>query len=135
MDGNRCRGLYYGCLCLESDAVSSVYVLHGLKPWLIQRVSAVYIALFVIYCVFALTTAGDTGYLQWREWLFHPLNTIAVGLFIIALLLHAWVGMRDIILDYVHNTLIRMLALNLVIVVLISSGLWSAKILLLSVAI
>jgi succinate dehydrogenase / fumarate reductase, membrane anchor subunit len=114
--------------------VSSVYVLHGLRPWLIQRVSAVYIAIFIIYSVFSLATAGDAGYSQWREWLFHPFNTIAAGLFAIALLLHAWVGMRDIILDYVHNTLIRMLALSLVIVVLLSSGLWSAKILLLSVA-
>jgi len=115
--------------------VSSIYVLHGLRPWLIQRVSAVYIALFIIYSVFALATAGDAGYLQWREWLFHPVNTIAVGLFAIALLLHAWVGMRDIILDYVHNTLIRMMAFTLVMVVLISSGLWSAKILLLTVAV
>ncbi len=114
--------------------MSSIYVLHGLRPWLVQRVSAVYIALFVIYCVVAFATAGDAGYLQWRGWLFLPANTIAAGLFMVALLLHAWVGMRDIILDYVHNTLIRMLALSLVIVVLVSSGLWSAKILLLSAA-
>jgi succinate dehydrogenase / fumarate reductase membrane anchor subunit len=116
------------------DAVSSIYILHGLRPWLVQRVSAVYIALFVIYSVFAYASAGDTGYLQWREWLFHPANTIAAGLFAVALLLHAWVGMRDIILDYIHNALIRMIALTLVIIVLVSSGLWSAKILLLSVA-
>jgi succinate dehydrogenase / fumarate reductase membrane anchor subunit len=114
--------------------MSSVYVLHGLRPWLIQRVSAVYIALFVIYIGFTLATAGDIDYRGWQAWLFHPVNIIAVGLFVIALLLHAWIGMRDIILDYVHNTLIRMMALTLVIVVLISSGLWSAKILLLSVA-
>ena len=113
--------------------MSSVYVLHGLRPWLIQRVSAVYIALFVIYAIVTLASVGDVSYLQWRDWLFHPFNTIAVGLFIIALLLHAWVGMRDIILDYLHNTLVRMMAFTLVIVVLISSGLWAAKILLLSV--
>jgi len=113
--------------------MSSVYVLHGLRPWLIQRISAVYIALFVIYGVVTLATASGAGYLHWRDWLFHPVNTIAVSLFVIALLLHAWIGMRDIILDYVHNTLVRMMAFTLVIVVLISSGLWCAKILLLSV--
>jgi succinate dehydrogenase hydrophobic anchor subunit len=43
--------------------------------------------------------------------------------------------MRDIILDYLHNTLVRMIAFTLVIVVLISSGIWAAKILLLSTAI
>ena len=54
---------------------------------------------------------------------------------VIALLMHAWVGMRDIILDYLHNTLVRMMAFTLVIVVLISSGIWAAKILLLSTTI
>jgi succinate dehydrogenase / fumarate reductase membrane anchor subunit len=115
--------------------VSSVYVLHGLRPWLIQRLSAVYLALFLVYIGLTFATTGSFDYQHWRDWLFHPVNIVAVGLFVIALLLHAWVGMRDIILDYVHNTLVRMLALTLVIVVLIGSGLWSAKILLLPVAI
>ena len=114
--------------------MSSVYVLHGLRPWLIQRVSAVYLALFTVYVGVTLLIAGDIGYEQWLDWLFRPVNTIAVGLFVIALLMHAWVGIRDIILDYVHNTLVRMVAFTLVIVVLVSSGLWSARILLLHAA-
>lgn len=113
--------------------MSSVYVLHGLRPWLIQRASAVYMALFLIYAGFALAAASGFGYQQWLDWLSHPVNLISVGLFIIALLLHVWIGMRDIILDYVHNTLVRMIAFSLVIVVLVSSGLWSARILLLPV--
>jgi succinate dehydrogenase / fumarate reductase membrane anchor subunit len=116
-------------------AVNSVTVLSGLRPWLIQRISAVYIALFVVYAVITMAGVNDVSYLQWRDWLFHPFNTIASGLFVIALLLHAWVGMRDIILDYLHNTLVRMMAFTLVIVVLISSGIWAAKILLLSATI
>jgi len=119
---------------MGSDTVSRVYILHGLRPWLIQRISAVYLALFAIYIGLTLATVDAVAYQQWHDWLFHPVNIIAVGLFVIALLLHAWVGMRDIILDYVHNTMIRMMAFTLVIVVLIGSGLWSAKILLLSVA-
>ncbi len=114
--------------------MSSIYVLHGLRPWLIQRISAVYIALFVIYIGITLAAAADVSYQQWHNWLFHPVNIIAAGLFVIALLMHAWIGMRDIILDYVHNTLVRMMAFTLVMVVLIASGLWSAKILLLAVA-
>ena len=114
--------------------MSSVYVLHGLRPWLIQRISAVYLALFVVYIGLTLAVVTDVSYQQWRDWLFHPFNTIATGLFVIALLMHAWIGMRDIILDYVHNTLVRMAAFTLVIVILISSGLWAAKVLLLTAA-
>jgi succinate dehydrogenase / fumarate reductase membrane anchor subunit len=80
-----------------------------------------------------MATANDVDFQQWRDWIFYPFNTIAAGLFIIALLMHAWIGIRDIILDYVHNTLVRMLAFTLVIVVLAGSALWCAKILLLSV--
>lgn len=120
--------LYLGCFAV------SIYVLHGLGPWLIQRISAVYITLFFIYVGYTLATASEIGYRQWYDWLSHPLNTIATGLFVIALLLHAWVGVRDIVLDYVHNTLVRMTAFTLVIVVLIASGIWCAKILLLTVS-
>ena len=114
--------------------MSSIYILHGLRPWLIQRISAVYLALYVVYASLSLAVVNEFSYPQWHGWLFHPVNTIATGLFVIALLMHAWIGMRDIILDYVHNTLVRMMAFTVVIVILIGSGLWSAKVLLLSVA-
>ena len=112
----------------------SIYVLHGLRPWLIQRVSAVYLALFVVYIGVAAACVKDVSYQQWHEWLFHPFNTIACGLFVVALLLHAWVGMRDVVLDYVHNTFVRMIAFSLIMLVLMGSGLWAAKILLLTAA-
>ena len=60
-----------------------------------------------------------------------PVNRIVTGLFVLALLLHAWVGMRDVILDYVHNTVVRIFALSLVLAVLFGSGFWCAKVLLL----
>ena len=44
----------------------SVYVLQGLKPWLVQRISAVYIALFVVYIAAALVCAQTAGYAQRR---------------------------------------------------------------------
>ena len=112
----------------------SIYVLHGLRPWLIQRVSAVYLALFIAYIVVMLVCIDQVTFQQWHDWLFHPFNTIACGLFIIALLLHAWIGMRDVVLDYVHNTFVRMIAFSLIMVVLMGSGLWAAKILLLTAA-
>ncbi len=109
----------------------SVYVLQGLKPWLVQRISAVFILLFVIYVGVAIACAGPAGFDAWRSWLFAPVNRIATGLFVIALLLHAWVGVRDIILDYVHNAVVRIFALSLVLAMLFGSGLWYAKVLLL----
>lgn len=111
----------------------SVYVLEGLRPWVIQRVSAVYIALFVLYLIYCSFNVEQAGFDAWRAWLFAPVNSVGMGLFIIAVLFHAWIGIRDVILDYVHNIMLRIFVLALVLGVLAGSGLWAFRILLLSV--
>lgn len=109
----------------------SVYVLEGLRPWVIQRVSAVYIALFALYCLYSFTGAEATNYQAWQGWIHQPLNTTLIGIFVIALLFHAWIGMRDVVLDYIHNIMLRIFILGLLIGVLIGSGLWIFRLLLL----
>ncbi len=112
----------------------SVYVLEGLRPWVIQRVSAVYIVLFCLYAVFSLYSGDNFTYKDWVNWFYSPFNTIVSGIFIIALLFHSWIGMRDVVLDYVHNIMLRISALALLIGILLGSGLWVFRILLLPVA-
>jgi len=111
----------------------SLYVLEGLRPWVIQRVSAVYIVLFILYAIYCFFSADTIAFAPWKEWLYHPFNTMVVGIFFIALLFHAWIGMRDVVLDYVHNIMLRIFVLAMLIGVLIGSGLWLFRILLLSV--
>ena len=112
----------------------SLYVLEGLRPWVIQRVSAVYIVLFILYAAVCLFTADELWvYAAWKDWLYNPFNTTVVGVFVFALLFHAWIGMRDVALDYVHNIMLRIFILGLLLGVLIGSGMWAFRILLLSV--
>ncbi len=111
----------------------SLYVLEGLRPWVIQRVSAVYIVLFIVYAAFCYFTADSIAYDSWKDWLYNPFNTTVVGIFVIALLFHAWIGMRDVVLDYVHNIMLRIFILALLMGTLIGSALWVFRILLLSV--
>ncbi len=111
----------------------SLYVLEGLRPWVIQRVSAVYIVLFILYASYCFFSADTIAFGPWREWLYNPFNTTVVGIFVIALLFHAWIGMRDVVLDYVHNIMLRIFILAVLVGVLIGSGLWVFRILLLSV--
>jgi len=111
----------------------SLYVLEGLRPWVIQRVSAVYMVLFIIYAAFSYFTADVIAFDSWKNWLYNPFNTTVVGIFIIAVLFHAWIGMRDVVLDYVHNIMLRIFILGVLLGVLIGSALWVFRILLLSV--
>ena len=110
----------------------SLYILEGLKPWVVQRVSAVYIALFLFYSLYCSVNVEVVGYTHWRGWLFQPFNSIAFGIFVVAVLFHAWIGMRDVILDYVHDIMLRLFFLALVMGVLVGSGLWVLRILLFS---
>jgi succinate dehydrogenase / fumarate reductase membrane anchor subunit len=110
--------------------------LQGLRPWIIQRITAAYIAVFVIYFVASLMLANPLVNADvWSQWVAYPGNNVSLGLFWIALLWHAWIGIRDVVLDYVHNVVSRMLVLTLVASVIVGSGLWGIRTLFLIVAI
>lgn len=101
----------------------------GLRSWVIQRVSAIYMALFFIYLFVHIWLNAPHDYAQWRAWVAQvPVNSMLV-LFVIALLAHVWVGMRDVIMDYVHPLLLRLLFLVLLIGGLFVLGIWMMGIL------
>lgn len=123
-----------GVCCASRDGccVMSLYILEGLKPWVIQRVTAVYITLFLFYSLYCALTIEVVSYDHWRAWLFHPFNSVTIALFVGAILFHAWIGLRDVILDYVHQIMLRIFILACVMGVLIACGLWIIRILLFS---
>ena len=101
----------------------------GLRVWLLQRVSAVYLGLYLLYVLthFYLNPQPDYG--AWRAWFAQPLVAVCSAGFVIALLLHAWVGLRDVVLDYVRHLGARMVVLTLIIFLLTGCGLWAMRIL------
>lgn len=104
--------------------------LSGLNAWLVQRVSAVYLGLFVLIAGLALLVAGPPeSQEQWRVLLARPGVNLAVILFFLALIAHGWVGIRDVIVDYVKPTGARFAVLALFAVGLFACGLWALRIL------
>jgi len=101
--------------------------LQGLRPWIIQRVSAVFIGVFLLYIFAVLLIDNPLNSSDWAAWVAIPYNNIFIGLFLVAVLWHAWIGIRDIILDYVPNVVGRLLGLTLVGCTLTGSGLWGFK--------
>lgn len=104
----------------------------GLKAWVIQRVTAVYLALFVLYALFHFIGTPPADFDAWRQWLAEPLVSIAVLMFFLALLLHAWVGMRDVMIDYLPWLPLRVTLLSVLAIGLIGGGLWVAQVLFLA---
>jgi succinate dehydrogenase / fumarate reductase membrane anchor subunit len=105
---------------------------HGLRSWLLQRLSGVYLAVYLVYAVASAVHHGSYSYAEWHAWLVHPVMSIATAGFILAMLAHGWVGMRDVILDYVHVLSVRFMLLTLVGLMLVACGLWALRVLLLA---
>ncbi len=93
----------------------------GLRAWLLQRISAIYIALFGLYFLLTMLFAPPESYQDWRDWVSRPMANLATVIFFIALITHAWVGIRDVILDYVTALSIRLFLLTSVGVILLGS--------------
>ena len=104
----------------------------GLKAWVVQRVTAVYLALFGVYMVFRFAVSPPADFETWRLWLATPVISVAVLLFFFALLLHAWVGIRDVLIDYVPLLPARVVLLALFAVGLVAAGLWVAQVVILT---
>ncbi len=102
---------------------------HGLKAWLVQRVSAVYMALYLFYFIFSLAAFPIRDYEGWRGFITAPSMSTATLVFLLALLTHAWVGVRDVVLDYVRIWPLRMTLLSVVAVALIACGAWAMRVL------
>ncbi len=105
------------------------YQAKGLQAWLFQRLSGAFMAVYILYVLGVLLTADSISYQQWLAWLSHPVMNMATGLFFLTLAYHAWVGMRDIVLDYVPNDALRLLALTGISLFLIASSLYLLRIL------
>lgn len=101
----------------------------GLRAWLVQRVTAVYMLFFIVFLLAHFLLDPPRSYLAWRAWMLSPGVSIAVFVFVAALLAHAWVGVRDVILDYIQPITIRVLVLALLGLGLIGLGAWIIRIL------
>jgi len=106
--------------------------LSGFSAWLLQRVSAVYMLLFIILMPLYTWQQGVSDYNQWQGLLAEPVMALLWALFFMAMLAHAWVGIRDILIDYVHQLTLRLVLLLIIACLLVMMLLWVFGILLLN---
>ena len=99
----------------------------GLKAWAIQRLTAIYIGVFSLYLLGVLLFAAPDGYLAWKAWMGGSVVSVATLLFVACVLMHAWIGVRDVLIDYVHPIAIRATLLGAIGLALVALGLWAAQ--------
>ncbi len=81
--------------------------LSGLRAWTLQRLTAIFMLVFSVFLLLRFTFERPHSFREWHAWVASPLMLLSAALFFVALTLHIWVGLRDVIMDYVHSLALR----------------------------
>jgi succinate dehydrogenase / fumarate reductase membrane anchor subunit len=100
---------------------------YGFRDWLIQRLTAVMMLVYVVTLLVFLWVM-PSSYPAWQDFFTKTWVRLLTQITWLALVLHAWVGMRDLWMDYIKNTGIRLMMHTLTAVWLIGTLIYSIKV-------
>ena len=101
---------------------------YGLKDWLAQRVTALVMIAYTVIFLVALGR-GTVSYASWKALFAQEWMRFATFLFVASVLIHAWVGVRNIWMDYIKHTGLRLALQVATILWLVGCAGWAMQIL------
>jgi succinate dehydrogenase / fumarate reductase membrane anchor subunit len=102
---------------------------YGLKDFLAQRVTAVIMAVYTVVLLVSFLLSKDTSYQSWAGLFANQWMKLLTFLAILSLTYHAWIGVRDIWMDYVKPMAVRLTLQVLTILWLVGCAGYAAQIL------
>jgi succinate dehydrogenase membrane anchor subunit len=81
---------------------------YGLRDWLAQRITAALMAVYTVIMVAVVLKNSPLTYAVWKDLFAQGWMRVATLLFAASLAWHAWVGVRDILMDYVRPDGVRL---------------------------
>lgn len=102
---------------------------YGLKDWIAQRATAVLMAVYTVIITAVLALVRPNTFEAWQGIFANGFIKFITFLFFVSLFYHAWIGVRDIWMDYVKPTGLRLTLHVLTIVALVGYTAWAAAIL------
>lgn len=102
---------------------------YGLRDWLVQRVTAAAMALYSVALAGWLLWQPYLDYDTWTALFSGQWMRIGTLMFLLSLFWHAWIGVRDVAMDYVKPAGVRLAIHVLVILALAVYSIWSVQIL------
>ena len=102
---------------------------YGTRDWLAQRITAVVMVIYAVILFFILFTNSPLGYGVWKDLFAQGWMRVSTLLFAASLAWHAWVGVRDILMDYIKPDGLR-LALQVATLLLLAGYFgWTVQVL------
>ena len=104
---------------------------NGLYDWLIQRVSAVIIGVYLIFMLGYLMVSGELDFERWSAFMGSLCMQIANTLLVVAVAAHTWIGLWGVTTDYLTKltfgkaaTGVRLIAQVVIALALVVYLLW-----------
>ena len=102
---------------------------YGMRDWLAQRLTAVVMVAYTFGVLAYFAFQPAISHESWKNLFAQGWMRIATLLFAVSLVWHAWVGARDILMDYVKPTGLR-LGLEVATLLLLAAYLgWTVQVL------
>ena len=102
---------------------------YGTRDWLAQRVTAAFMAVYVVIVLALVASRTPFSYETWKALFAQGWMRVATLLFALSLAWHAWVGVRDILMDYVRHDGLRLALQVLSVLLLATYASWTIEIL------
>ncbi|MGH8689691.1 MAG: succinate dehydrogenase, hydrophobic membrane anchor protein [Burkholderiales bacterium] len=102
---------------------------YGTGSWLAQRITALVIAVYSVIALVVLFWGKPLSYAVLKDLFSQGWMRVATLVFMVSLAWHAWVGVRDILMDYIKPDGLR-LTLEVGTILLLAAYLgWTAQVL------
>jgi succinate dehydrogenase / fumarate reductase, membrane anchor subunit len=102
---------------------------YGTRDWLAQRITAALMAVYTVIVVAVVVANSPLTYAVWKDLFARGWMRVATLLFAISLAWHAWVGVRDILMDYIKADGLRLTLQVLTLLLLAVYVAWGIQIL------
>jgi succinate dehydrogenase / fumarate reductase membrane anchor subunit len=102
---------------------------YGMRDWLSQRVTAVLMAVYTVVLLAQVLMPGALDYYRWAAIFSSQWMKVLTFVVIVAFAWHAWVGVRDIWMDYVKPVALRLALQVFTIVWLVGCAGWAVQVL------
>ena len=99
----------------------------GLTDWLLQRISAVVMIIYVVGIVLFLMTNPNLEYAVWHSLFAQLWMKVATMVLLLCLLFHTWIGIWTVLTDYIKPFVLSFVLQTIILLALVSfffAGLW-----------
>ena len=104
---------------------------YGINSWLYQRLTAIIMLIFGISFlgfIFVSAYTVNSSLSSWQNLCSYTIVRILIEIFFVAVIIHAWVGIRDIWMDYIKCNILRLTLHTFTVLWLLGSFIYSIKV-------